>query len=241
MGVRGRASVSSAMSASPASAPQATSIDPALLPAHERYKLMIGSIVPRPIALVSTMGVDGSVNLAPFSFFAGVGSNPMTLLFCPANRPDGGEKDTLRNCKPKEEGGLGEFVVNIAPAAIVHRLSACAEDLPYGQSEFALAGLSPVASVRVRPPRVAECGVSFECRTLSVVRTNPGAPDGGNVVLGEVVMVHARAGLVNERLHVDAALLDATGRMGGGDYCFTRQRFTMPRGAAALGAGPPRV
>ena len=89
-------------------------IDPQELEPRERYKLLIGCIVPRPIAMVTTVSPDGAVNLAPFSFYNGVGSNPMTVLFCPANQPDGSEKDTLRNCKPVAEGGVGEFVVNAA-------------------------------------------------------------------------------------------------------------------------------
>src|SRR3989442_10944436 len=87
-------------------------IEPASISQPERYKLLIGCIVPRPIAFVSTVSPDGSsFNLAPFSFFNGVGSNPMMLLFCPANKPDGSEKDTLRNCKSMGEGGTGQFVV----------------------------------------------------------------------------------------------------------------------------------
>lgn len=209
-------------------------LDPAALTIAERYKLLIGCIVPRPIALVSTISPDGRVNAAPFSFFAGVGSNPMTLLFCPANKEDGTEKDSLRNAKPASEGGVGEFVVNVVSEAIERRMAACAEPLGYGESEFALSGLTAAASTVVRPPRVAESPVSFECRTVQVVRTNPGAASGGNIVIGQVVLVHARDGLLNERLHTDPDQLRAIGRMGGLGYCRTRERFEMPMGRAAL-------
>lgn len=208
--------------------------DPALLSQPDRYKLLIGGIVPRPIALVSTLAPAGRPNLAPFSFFNGVGSDPMMLLFCPANGPDGSEKDTLRNCKPMDEGGLGEFVVNVVSEAIERRMAVAAEPLPYGQSEFDLAGLTPVPGRRVRAPRVAESPLSFECRTVQVIRTNPGRAAGGNVVLGEVVHIHAAEGLVNERFHVDAERLNAIGRMGGLEYCRTRERFQMPMGRGAL-------
>ena len=211
-------------------------IDPAALASADRYKLLIGAIVPRPVAFVSTVSPGGRANLAPFSFFAGVGSNPMTLLFCPANKPDGTDKDTLRNCLPAAEGGVGEFVVNIAPLAIARRLAACAEDLPFGESEFSLAGLTPAPSHSVRPPRVAECAIAFECATHQVVRTNPGAPAGGNIVIGRVVHVVAADGLVNERYHVNPDILDAFGRMGGTGYCTSRDRFSMPMGRAALDA-----
>jgi flavin reductase (DIM6/NTAB) family NADH-FMN oxidoreductase RutF len=213
-------------------------IDPDSLPQPDRYRILIGAIVPRPIALVSTSDPDGRHNLAPFSFFAGVGSNPMTLLFCPANRADGAEKDSLRNARPPAEGGTGEFVVNLAVEDYARRVAAAAEPLPYGESEFALTGLTPAPSRVVRPPRVAESPVAFECRTLQVVRTGPGVPHAGNIVIGRVVHVFIRDDLVNERLHIDADTLRAIGRMGGLWYCRTRDRFQMPMGAEAL-EGPP--
>ena len=214
-------------------------LDPLALSISDRYKLLIGCIVPRPIAFVSTISPDGRLNLAPFSFFAGVGSNPMTLLFCPANNADGSEKDTLRNCKPVSEGGTGEFVVNTASAAYASRVAASAEPLPYGESEFDLVGLGTEPSVRVRPPRVLESPVAMECRTLQVIRTNPGQPAGGNIVLGEVIHLTVRDDLLNDRLHVNADTLDAIGRMGGSWYTHTRDRFEMPMGRNALKSATP--
>ena len=212
-------------------------LDPASIDPQNRYKLMIGSIVPRPIALVSTVSASGVRNLAPFSFFAGVGSNPMTLLFCPANKTDGSEKDSLRNAKPVAEGGTGEFVVNIVPKAIGRQMAACAEPLGADESEFDLSGLSAAASARVRPPRVEQSPVAFECVTRQIIRTNGGAPGAGNIVIGEVVSVFVRDELINERFHIDAAALDAIGRMGGTGYCTTRDRFEMPMGRDALRGG----
>ena len=209
-------------------------IDPLSLAQAERYKLLIGCIVPRPIAFVSSVSPDGRLNLAPFSFFAGVSSEPMSLLFCPASKPDGTDKDTLRNVLPASEGGTGEFVVNIVTEAIERRMAACAEPLEYGESEFALSGLTPAPSARVMPPRVAECPVSFECVTDRVIRLNPGVPAGGNIVLGRVLYVHAADGLIDGRHRTDPAKLAAIGRMGGLGYCRTRERFEMPMGAAAL-------
>lgn len=214
-------------------------LNPAKLAPHERYKLLIGCIVPRPIALVSTISHEGRTNLAPYSFFNGVGSDPMTLLFCPVNEPGGVEKDTLRNCKPRSEGGTGEFVVNIATEHYARAVSAASEALPHGESEFDLTGLTPTPSTVVAPPRVAESPVAFECRTLQVFRTNPEAVAGGNIVLGEVVHMYIRDDAVNDRLHVDADALAAIGRMGGPDYCRTRDRFSLPRGRAALDTPPP--
>lgn len=213
-----------------------TEIEVDQLAPADRYKLLIGCITPRPIALVSTQAPapDNRLNLAPFSFFNGIGSDPMTLLFCPVNKPDGSEKDTLRNAAPVSEGGSGEFVVNLATESYARRVSAASEVLPYGESEFELAGFTPAPSRNVRPPRIAESPVCFECRTLQVVRLNPGAAGGGNIVIGQVVHVYAADGVLNDRYHADAARLQTIGRMGGPTYCTTRDRFDLPRGREAL-------
>ncbi|MBL8859037.1 MAG: flavin reductase family protein [Planctomycetes bacterium] len=201
---------------------------------RERYKLLIGCIVPRPIAFVSTIAPDGRLNLAPFSFFNGIGSDPMTVLFCPANNSEGGEKDTLRNCKPRSEGGTGEFVVNAAVENYAREVAACAEALPYGESEWDLVGLAVAPSARVRPPRVELSPWAFECETLQVVRTNPGHPAGGNVVIGRVVHIYLSDEIVDARMHVDADKLRAVGRMGGFGYATTRDRFDLPPNREAL-------
>ncbi len=209
-------------------------LDPERLTIAERYRLLIGGIVPRPIAFVSTISPEGALNLAPFSFFTGIGSNPMTLLFCPGNHPDGSEKDTLRNAKPEAEGGTGEFVVNAAIEDYRRAVAAAAEPLPPAASEFDLVGLTPRPSTAVRPPTVAESPVAFECRTLEVLRTAPGEPGAGNVVVGRVLHVHVDDELLDERLRIDPARLRAIARMGGAGYATTRHRFEMPRGRAAL-------
>lgn len=213
-------------------------LDPQELKIAERYKLLIGCVVPRPIALVSTCSPEGVDNVAPYSFFAGVSSNPMTLLFCPANTHAGGEKDTLRNAKPEAEGGLGEFVVNVAAEAYAARVAACAEAAPAEVSEFDLTGLTTAPCSVVRPKRVAESPVSFECRTEQLIRLNPGQPAGGNVIIGRVVRVHLIEGLTNERMHTDPDVLAAVGRMGGLGYCFTRERYELPIGVDALAVSP---
>lgn len=209
-------------------------IDVAGLGVAERYKLLVGAIVPRPIGFVSTVSVEGRDNLAPFSFFNGVGSNPMMVLFCPANTPEGGEKDTLRNCKAREEGGTGEFVVNIVSEGMLARMAACAEELPFGESEFALSGLTPGKSLRVGAKRVMESAVCFECVTDRVIRTNPGQPGGGNVVLGRVVHVFVRDGVMDARMRIDPDALRAVGRMGGEVYARTGDRVAMARGRETL-------
>lgn len=216
-------------------------LDPAELPVVDRYKLLIGSVVPRPIAWVSTLDPQGRPNLAPFSFFNAVGSNPMLLTFCPANLPDGREKDTLRNAASPAEGGTGEFTVNVVSEPQAVAASVTAEALPPGESEWSLGGLEPVPSERVGPARVAGAPVAFECRTERVLRFAPGEPAGSNMVVGRVVLLHVREDLLNDRMHVDQEALRAVARMGGLSWCRSRDRFELPPGAAARGADDPRI
>jgi flavin reductase (DIM6/NTAB) family NADH-FMN oxidoreductase RutF len=212
-------------------------LDPDDLDIPSRYKLLIGAVVPRPIAFVSTISKDGRTNLAPFSFFNAIGASPMTLLFCPANKPDGTPKDSLINADP--ETGTGQFVVNTASEPYIRKVAAAAEPLDYGDSEFDLTHLTPAPSTRVAPPRLAESPISFECETIQIIRTNPGAPAGGNIVIGRVVYIHACEDLINDRFHVDPDVLASVGRMGGLQYTFTRDRFTLPMGRPALDEPQP--
>ena len=201
--------------------------DPATCEPRQIYKLMTGIIVPRPVALVSTIDEDGLPNLAPFSFFSGVGSVPPTVLFCPALRPVGPNKaahrkDTLRNVEE-----TGEFVVNVVSEAMSPKANATAAEVGPEVDEFQLAGLTPLASLVVRPPRVAESPAQMECRLLQVIYTGH-APASGVIVLGEVVRFHIREDLV-EDFRVDPEGLDAVGRMAGNTWVRTRDRIELIR------------
>jgi flavin reductase (DIM6/NTAB) family NADH-FMN oxidoreductase RutF len=203
------------------------SIDPAEHEHRQIYKLMTGIIVPRPIALVSTMDHAGIANLAPFSFFNGIGSNPPTVLFCPVVRAEDGSgrdsrKDTLRNVEE-----TGEFVVNIVSDAIAAQANATASEVPPEVDEFVLGGLTPIASVSVRPPRVAESPAQMECKLLQVVYTSR-KPGGGVVVIGEVVRFHVREDLFHD-FRIDPDGLDAIGRMAGNTWVRTRERVELIR------------
>ncbi|MBI5434041.1 MAG: flavin reductase family protein [Planctomycetes bacterium] len=205
-------------------------LDPSELAQKDRYRLLIGLVVPRPIAFVSTVSRDGVTNLAPYSFFNGLASEPLSVLFCPANRPDGGEKDTLANCKPESEGGTGEFVVNASIEGYAAEIALAAEPLPHGESEFDLTGLATAPSTRVKPPRVARSPWAFECETLQIVRLAPGVPNAGNVVIGRVVRIHVDDAVLDAKLRVDYDRLAAIGRLGGIAYCKTRERFELAPG-----------
>jgi flavin reductase (DIM6/NTAB) family NADH-FMN oxidoreductase RutF len=201
-------------------------IDPRAHAARDVYKLMTGLIVPRPIALVSTVDSAGAANVAPFSFFCGVGSVPPTLLFCPAlhrAHPDPAlRKDTLRNVEE-----TGEFVVNVVSEAIAEAANLSAADVPSDVDEFALAGLTPLASEVVRPPRVAESPAHMECKLLQVIYTSR-EPGAGVIVLGEIVRFHVREEL-SENFRVDPEGLDAVGRMAGNTWVRTRDRIELIR------------
>jgi flavin reductase (DIM6/NTAB) family NADH-FMN oxidoreductase RutF len=203
------------------------SIDPTKHTLLDCYKLMSGLIVPRPVALVSTVDANGVANVAPFSFFSGVGSNPPTLLFCPtlravkSGRPDD-RKDTLRNVEL-----TGEFVVNVVSDALAGAANATAAEVGPDVDEFELAGLTPLASEVVRAPRVAESPAQLECKLMQIVFTGEG--DGaGVIVVGEIVRFHVHPDLM-ENFRVDPVKLDAVGRMAGNTWSRTRDLFELDR------------
>jgi flavin reductase (DIM6/NTAB) family NADH-FMN oxidoreductase RutF len=196
-----------------------------------RYNLLLGAVVPRPIAVVGTMNAAGQHNLAPFSFFNGVSAEPMVVMFCPVNKRDGSENDSLANAKPVAEGGTGCFSISIATEANIAPVVKCAAELAHGESEFAYAGLTPRACARIAAPALAESPIHFECETIEVRRFAPiGTPSAGNCVFGRVVHVRVDDALANERMHIDPAKLAAVGRMGGAAYVSTRDRFELARG-----------
>ena len=191
-------------------------IDPASASPAEVYHLLIGAVVPRPIAFVSTVDNAGRANLSPYSFFNAMGSAPPTLVFSVARRGhDHSTKDTLNNLLVR-----GEAVVHVVPYALVEQMSLTSADFPAGVSEFEKAGLTPLPAVRVQPPRVAEAPVAFECRVEQIVPL--GSRGGsGNMVVCSVLLAHVRADVLDGRGRIDPDRLDAVGRMGGSGYVRT--------------------
>jgi flavin reductase (DIM6/NTAB) family NADH-FMN oxidoreductase RutF len=198
---------------------------------QDRYKLLIGSIVPRPIGFVSTISPSGICNLAPFSFFNGVCSEPMTVLFCPVIRgSDGQEKDTLKNIIATKE-----FVVNIVSEEIAEKMNQCSAEYPYGVDEFKESGLTPSPSKVVKPSLVKEAKINMECKLLHLVEVG-NKPGGGTVVIGEVVYFH-----VNEDVYQDGKIilnkLKPVARLGGTDYARVTDIFSIPRPVIKLPVG----
>lgn len=183
---------------------------------------MIGAIVPRPIAFVSTVDKEGNRNLAPFSFFNGVCPKPPVVLFSTGIRKDGSHKDTLNNVESTKE-----FVVNIVSEDFAEQMNIASTDFPPGVDEFLQAGLTPIPSDMVNPPRMKESRISMECKLVTIVRIGEG-PGGGCTVFGEVLRFHIADDLfVNFR--IDPEKLRAIGRMGGPTYTRTTDRFDLVR------------
>lgn len=193
------------------------------LPPRDAYAWMIGTIMPRPVAWVSTISPEGKTNLAPFSFFQGVTANPPTLMFVPVNTREGTKKDTVRNIEQ-----VPEFVVNLVPFALAEAMNATAALLPYGESEFEAFGIASAPSDRVRPPRVAAAPVAFECTLDRVVHIGEG-PLAANVMFGRIHVAHVSDAVLDERGRPDADKLDLVGRMGGESFTRTTQRFALRR------------
>lgn len=198
-------------------------LDFSALRPRDAYAWMISTILPRPIAWVSTISADGKTNLAPFSFFQGVTSNPPTLLFCPVNDRNGNKKDTVRNIEQ-----VPEFVVNLVPFALAEQMNATSALLPYGESEFERFGVAARTSERVRPPRVAGAPVAFECTLDRFVHIGEG-PLAANVVFGRIHVAHVADEILGADGKPDAAKLDLIGRMGGEAYARTTERFELKR------------
>jgi len=187
----------------------------------ERYKLLGGLVVPRPIALVTTRDRDGRANAAPFSFFNVLAEEPPLVVLGLGVNAAGSAKDTTNNIR---DGG--EFVINLVDEAIAEAMNLCAIDVPPETSEIDLAGFSLLPSERVAPGRIAEAPVSMECRRYVTLQPGPER----YIVLGEVVMLHVRDGIVDpERLRIDRDAYAPIGRLFGGGYVRTRDRFEMPR------------
>jgi flavin reductase (DIM6/NTAB) family NADH-FMN oxidoreductase RutF len=198
-------------------------LDFSRLPAREIYGWMVSTILPRPIAWVSTISAEGRTNLAPFSFFQGIGSNPPMLMFVPVNTRDGAKKDTLRNIEQ-----VPEFVVNLVSCGLAEKMNATAALLPYGESEFEHFGIAAESAERVRPPRVAAAPVSFECTLHSITRLGEG-PLAANVVFGRILLAHVRDDVLGPGGLPDPAKLDLIGRLGGESYARTTDRFDLKR------------
>lgn len=197
-------------------------IDFSSIAPRERYKLLVGSVVPRPIALVSTIGADGRANAAPFSFFNAVCDDPPAVAIGVNSSAKGHVKDTARNIRAS-----GEFIVNLVDEAIAQKMNICGVDFGPEVSEFDVAGFTQAPGVKVNAPRIVEAPISLECRRIVTVELAVER----NLVIGEVVYLHIRDDLIDrDKLYVRAERAGLIGRMHGlGWYARTSDLFDMPR------------
>ena len=198
--------------------------DPAEHPFSETHKLMIGSIVPRPIALVSTTSNNGINNLAPFSYFNGVCSKPPTIMFAPARRGwDGKEKDTLINIRDTKE-----FSINIVSEDIGEKMVKCSTDYEKEIDEYSESGLSPLPSKKIKPPIVSESKISLECILNQIVQIGKDDAGSGFIVIGTIVLFHIDDEVYdNGRIILDK--LQPLGRVAGNGYVRSTDAFDIVR------------
>jgi flavin reductase (DIM6/NTAB) family NADH-FMN oxidoreductase RutF len=196
-------------------------LDPKTIGTASTYKLLIGCVVPRPIAWVSTIGADGVANLAPFSFFMGVCNEPPTIAFS-SGRREGGKKDTVRNLEH-----TGDFVVNVVDDAHAEAMNATSGEYGPEVDEFALAGLTMAPGVHVRAPRLATAPISMECRVANIVPVGSGPH---SVVFGEILCFHVRDDVYDAKTgRIDIHRLQPVGRLAGNQYAHIHDIFEMKR------------
>ena len=190
-----------------------TSFDPELLDTRTVHKLLSASIAPRPIAFASTVDAKGNVNLSPFSFFNVFSSNPPILIFSPARRVrDNTTKHTLQNAAETKE-----VVINSVDFSIVEQMSASSKDYAKGVNEFIESGLTEVPSLKVKPPRVLESPVSFECVVDNIISLGEHG-GAGQLVIAKVVHIHVKSEILNANNEIDSERLDLVARLGGDWY-----------------------
>jgi len=187
------------------------------------YKLLSGAVIPRPIGWISSISKDGIPNLAPFSFFNAVGDDPPHVVFSTV-RSGNREKDTLRNVLETRQ-----FVVNMVTEELVGQMNMTADPLPNGISEFTHAGLTPVPSVKILPPRVAESPVQFECELAHHYELENHKNGGAVLLVGRVVMFHVREGLLDEKFHIDMNKYRPVARLAGSGYSALGNTFSVKR------------
>jgi flavin reductase (DIM6/NTAB) family NADH-FMN oxidoreductase RutF len=199
--------------------------NPETIDASLTYKLLSGTIVPRPIGWISTVSPNGVNNLAPYSFFNAVSGDPPHVLFCSGKR-SGAHKDSAGNAL-----ATGEFVVNLVSESTAAAMNLTATELPADVDEFAYAGLTALPSVLVAAPRVGESLVNFECKVVHSYEIEGG---GSVIVVGRVVMMHVANEILDERYRIDYGVYKPVGRLAGSGYCRVNDLFEMERPASQL-------
>lgn len=197
--------------------------NPKSLDFSQNYKFLIGGIIPRPIAVISTKNLDGTNNLAPFSFFTAVSANPMIVAFCPMIRTSTGmKKDTVINIEREKE-----FVVNFCTEKFMDQINLTSTELNYGEDEFKFSGLNPIASTLVKAERLKESPLHFECVLRDILNYGDNV-GGGRLITGEVIKIHVDKNIFIDN-KIDTDLFNVVGRGAGNDWFLTKHRFQKER------------
>jgi len=211
-----------------------TSIDPDSISIPEMHKILLAAVAPRPIAFASTIDSNGNVNLSPFSFFNVFSANPPILIFSPARRTrDNSIKHTLENLKE-----IKEVVINTVNFPIVEQMSLSSTEYNKGVDEFKKSGLLPIPSIKIKPPRVSESPVSFECVVDNIIELgNQGGA--GNLIISRVVYIHINDKYLEDNGEIDTQKLDLVARMGGNWYTRVTEEslFEIPKPILTKGVG----
>lgn len=208
-------------------------LDAKLISARELYANLAGAVSPRPIALVSSVDAKGAVNLAPFSFFNLFSAQPPTVIFsCVDSLRDGSSKDTMYNAIETKE-----VVINIVNYNMVQQASLSSTAYPKGINEFVKAGFTPLDSVDVKPPRVAESPIQLECKVIEVIKLGK-EKGAGNLVVCEVLKMHINKEVLDENEVIDPYKLDVVSRLGGNYYGRAKEGlFEVTKPTTNLGIG----
>lgn len=212
-------------------------IDPKEISTGKLHGYLLGAIAPRPIAFASTIDAEGNPNLSPYSFFNVFGSNPPTLIFSPARRVrDNTTKHTLENALETKE-----VVINVVNYGIVQQMSLSSTEYPKGVNEFEKAGFTMLKSDVIKPFRVAESPVQFECKVKDVIFTGDEG-GAGNLIICEVVKIHISEAVLDENRAIDQHKIDLVARAGGSYYTRARDGFfEIPKPIATLGIGVDQI
>lgn len=217
---------------------ETTTIDVKSKSVNEIHKILLTAIAPRPIAFASTINIDGSVNLSPFSFFNVFSANPPILIFSPARRiKDGSVKHTFNNVKQ-----VKEVVINIVNYSIVEQMSLASTEYDKGVNEFIKSGLTPIPSIKVKPPRVKESPVAFECKVENIIEL--GKKGGaGNLIICKVELIHINNKYLDENKKLDTLKLDLVARMGANWYTRVNEQslFEIPKPILTKGIGVDKL
>ncbi|HEY8400433.1 MAG TPA: flavin reductase family protein [Cytophagaceae bacterium] len=213
-------------------------IKPEDYPVNEFHSFLLGAVGPRPIAFASTIDKNGNVNLSPFSFFNVFSSNPPVLIFSPARRVrDNTTKHTLENVKE-----VPEVVINIVNYSMVQQTSLASTEYDKGVNEFIKAGFTEAPSTSIKPPRVKEAPVSFECDVIQVIELGQSG-GAGNLILCKIKLAHAKEEIFDTGLKIDPNKIDLVARMGADYYCRASGKalFEVPKPLQTKGIGIDRL